>query len=335
MDAAAIVAVVAALVAALAAGATVYLLRRAQARTRSLDEELERGKAMFDETVAREAEQRSIELSQTLMLARAKSLSILVEEERRITEERRRDVAERERDASARLLQALAEAERRVDERLSIWVADLGQLQESLAAELAGIPQRVSQVSADAEAKINDEAERLQTAIEAHRALIGRLREEVDRTAQDVTRNANAELEQHASDRRRALQEVADRLRRREHELQQEIERELQEASQRIGSQVGDIEHRQIEQLRRAVAREAARHAEAAAQQFETTFRTAREEAAKRLGRELDLAVERFARDAEGVLAERIEHLAEHAVQRVDARLEELARRLDELGART
>jgi hypothetical protein len=35
------------------------------------------------------------------------------------------------------------------------------------------------------------------------------------------------------------------------------------------------------------------------------------------------------------VLAERIEHLAEHAVQRVDARLEELARRLDELGART
>ena len=88
-------------------------------------------------------------------------------------------------------------------------------------------------------------------------------------------------------------------------------------------------------ELRRTVAREAARHAEAAAQQFEVTFRTAREEAAKRLGRELDLAVERFAREAEGVLGERIEHLAQNAVQRVDKRLEELARRLEELGART
>ena len=320
--------------AVLAAAATAYLLRHAQARTRTLDEELERGKAMFEATVAREAEQRNTELAQTLKLARAESLSLLVEEERRITEERRRDVAERERDASVRLLQALAEAERRVDERLSIWVADLGQLQESLAAELAGIPQRVGQVSADAEAKINDEAERLQSAIDEHRALIGRLREELDRAAQDVARTANAELEQHAADRRRALQEVADRLRRREHELQQEIERELTEATHRIGSQIGDIEQRQIEQLRRAVAREATRHAEAAAQQFEVTFRTAREQAAKRLGRELDLAVERFAREAEDVLAERIEHLAENAVQRVDARLEELTRRLDELGAR-
>jgi len=334
MDAAAVVALIAALVAVLAAAATVHLLRRAHTRTRTLDEELERGKAMFDATVAREAEQRSDELAQTLKLARAESLSVLVEEERRITDERRRDVAERERDASARLLQALAEAERRVDERLTVWVADLGRLQESLAAELAGIPQRVAQVAADAEAKISDEAERLQSAIDEHRALIGRLREELDRTAQDVAQNANAELEQHASDRRRALQEVADRLRRREHELQQEIDHELAEATQRIGSQIGDIEQRQIEQLRRAVAREGARHAEAAAQQFEATFRTAREEAAKRLGRELDLAVERFARQAEGVLAERIEHLAANAVQRVDARLEELSRRLDELGAR-
>ena len=50
---------------------------------------------------------------------------------------------------------------------------------------------------------------------------------------------------------------------------------------------------------------------------------------------ELDLAVERFAREAEGVLAERVEHLAESAVQRVNARLQELARRVDELAART
>ena len=87
--------------------------------------------------------------------------------------------------------------------------------------------------------------------------------------------------------------------------------------------------------MRRVVAREATRYAEAAAQQIEGTIRTAREEAAKRLGRELDLAVDRFAREAEGVLAERVEHLAESAVQRVNARLQELARRVDELAART
>src|SRR5207249_4405643 len=103
----------------------------------------------------------------------------------------------------------------------------------------------------------------------------------------------------------------------------------------RISSQLSDVEHRQVEQVRRTVSREAARHVEAAAQQFEATFRLAREEAAKRLGRELDLAVERFAHEAEGILAERIEHLSQNAVQRVDARIEELTRRLEELGART
>jgi hypothetical protein len=290
---------------------------------------------MFDDVVAREVERRAAELDQTLKLARAESLTALVEEERRITEERRRDVGERERDASGRLLAALTEAERRVDERISVWASDLAQLQESLAGEVTTIGQRLAQVSADAQAKINDEADRLQTAVDEHRALIGRLREELDRVAQDVARTANAELEQHAADRRRALQEVAERMRRRERELEEQIDRDLNEVTQRISSQVGDIEHRQIEQLRRAVSREAARHAEAAAQQFDGTFRSAREEAAKRLGRELDLAVERFARDAEGVLAERIEHLTQSAVQRVDARLEELARRLEELGART
>jgi len=335
MTASAIIAIVAAVVAALAAAGTVSLLRRARARTRTLEEELDRGKAMFDEVVAGEVEQRAAELEQKLKLARAESLATLVEEERRITEERRRDVGERERDASARLVHALTEAERRVDERLRVWASDLGQLQESLAGELTTIGQRLAQVSADAEAKIGDEADRLQSAIDEHRALIGRLREELERVAQDVARTANSELEQHAADRRRALHEVADRMRRRERELQEQIDHELGEVTQRIGSQLGDIEHRQIEQLRRTVSREAARHAEAAAQQFEGTFRTAREEAAKRLGRELDLAIERFAREAEGVLAERIEHLAQSAVQRVDARLEELARRLEELGART
>lgn len=334
MTAGVIIALLAAFLSSLAAAATVQLLRNARARTRTLEEELERGRATFDEIVARELDERAAELEQTLKIARAESLSIFVEEERRITEERRRDVAERERDASAHLVEALTEAGRRVDERLSAWALDLARLQDGLADELASIGQRLAQVSTNAEAKISDEADRLQSAVDEHRALIARLREELDRTAQDVAKTASADLEQHAADRRRALNELADRLRRREQELQEQIDHELAEVTQRIGIQLGDVEHRQLEQLRRTVSREAARYAEAAAQQFDGTFRAAREEAAKRLGRELDLAVERFAREAEGVLAERVEHLAQVAVQRVDTRLQELARRLEELGAR-
>ena len=334
MSASAIVALVAALFAAGAAGCTLYLLIRARERTRTLEQEFERGKAVFDEIVAREVEQRAAELEQALKLARAHSLSQLVAEERRIAEERRRDVGERERDASARLSAALTEAERRVDERLSVWASDLSQLQESLAGELATIAQRLAHFAGDTEAKIDAEAERLQAAVDEHRTLTGRLREDLDRAAQDVARNAAADLEQHAADRRRALQEVAERMRRREQELQEQIDHELAEATQRIGAQLGDVEHRQIEQLRRVVSREATRYAEAAAQQFDATFRTAREEAAKRLGRELDLAIERFAREAEVVLTERIEHLTQAAIQRVELRVEQLARRLEELGVR-
>lgn len=308
---------------------------RFRQRNRTPDEELERAKARFDEIVGHEIEQRAADLERTLALSRSESLSALLDEERRITEERRRDVAERERDASAKLAEALNGAQRRVEERLAGWGTDLEQLQESLAGELARIGQRLTLLTADAEGKLVEEADRLQGFVDEHRALIGKLRDDLERAAQEVARAAATDLEQHAADRRRALHEVADRMRRRERDIQEQIERELGEAVERIGTQLSDVEHRQLEQVRRVVSREATRYAEAAAQQIEVTIRSAREEAAKRLGRELDLAVERFAREAEGVLAERVEHLADSAVQRVNARLQELAQRVDELSART
>ena len=43
-----------------------------------------------------------------------------------------------------------------------------------------------------------------------------------------------------------------------------------------------------------------------------------------RLSRELDLAVERFAREAEGVLAERLNHVSDNAAKRVEDRLSRL-----------
>ena len=98
---------------------------------------------------------------------------------------------------------------------------------------------------------------------------------------------------------------------------------------QRVAAQLGDVEHRQLEQLAPHRLARGDGYAEAAAQQFDTTIRAAREEAARRLGRELDLAVERFAREAEGVLAERVEHVADAAVKRVEKRLQGLGGGLD------
>ena len=98
---------------------------------------------------------------------------------------------------------------------------------------------------------------------------------------------------------------------------------------QRLAAGLADVEKRQVEQLHRSVSRETTRYAEAAAQEFDTTIRTSREEAARRLRRELDLSIERFAREADGVLAERVERIAQAAVQQVEAgvraRLNEIA----------
>jgi hypothetical protein len=246
-----------------------------------------------------------------------------------MAEERRTDVAERERDASAKLAGNLTAAQREVEVRLAEWTIDLSRLQESLADEIARISQRQSQLTTQIEARIDSDAERLQASLEEQRTLNAKLREDLVRNAQEVATAAAADLESHGIERRKALQELADRLRVRERELQEQIDREQAEAMQRVAVQLGDVEHRQLEQLRRTVSREATGYAEAAAQQFDTTIRAAREEAARRLGRELDLAVERFAREAEGVLAERVEHLADAAVKRVEKRLQRMGGGLD------
>ena len=289
-----------------------------------LEREVDRGKAEFDRVVANELEQRTEELSNILARSRADTMSLLAEEERRIAEERRRDVAERERDASARLGEQLVAVQRTVEQRLGDWNNDVAKLQESLADELKRLEGKQRQLMSEIESRIGQDAEGLQSQIEEQRQLIARLRTELAAAAKDVTQQAATELEQHAAERRRALQDVAERLRKRERDLQEIVEREGNDATQRIQLAFSDIERRQVEQLQRLVTRETTRYSEAASQQFDTAIRTAREEAARRLSRELDLAVERFAREAEGVLAERLNHVSDNAAKRVEDRLSRL-----------
>lgn len=321
MTAAAIVAVVAAVIAIAALIACFLVLARVRSQERMLERELERGREQFDAIVAKEIEERSRELELTLTRERAESLSRLAEEERRIAAERRLDVAERERSGSEQLAAQLVAAQKVVEQRLASWTADVEKLQEGLTEELRRIEARQRQLMAEIESRIGKDADGLQLQLEEQRQLIARQRDELTRAAQAVVEQANVELEQHGAERRRALQEIADRLRRRESELKEIIDRESSDAAVRVQSSVGDIERRQVEQLQRVVARETQRYTEAASQSFDTTIRSAREDAARRLSRELDLAVERFARQAEGVLTERLNALTEAAGKRMEERI--------------
>jgi hypothetical protein len=325
-----VIAIIAAVAACAAAAFAAVTLKRTRATAGALDREIERGKALFEEVIAKEAEQRAAELAETLALTRSEAISKLADEERRIADERRRDVVERERDATIKLVAALTEAQRAVEARFADWGSELTSLQQALTGELERIGSRHQQLVAALESKLANETERLEATFEEHRNRLAKVRTDLERAMQAVAGAVAAELESHAAERRQALNEIADRLRRRERELQEQIDREHTEASQRVAAQLAEIERRQVEQVRRTVAREAQHATEAAGTHFDGTIRAAREDAARRLARELELSVERFAREAETVLAERVDS----ELRSAEARLNELARRLDSLSTR-
>jgi hypothetical protein len=65
---------------------------------------------------------------------------------------------------------------------------------------------------------------------------------------------------------------------------------------------------------------------EAAAVQFSDAIKGAREDAAKRLSRELDRAVQTFVREAQTVLEERMNKVGDAGAQRLEARLAQLGK---------
>ena len=289
-----------------------------RARRRSHEEpEPSAAELRLHQLIEREAEERAQELQRTLAIARAESTSLLAQEERRLAEERRKEFVDRERRAASELSLRLVELQKRVEERLSGWAADLERAQQTLTDEIARIEQRQRQSLVEVEARIAADAERLTAESQQQHALLGRLREELERAVKDALESATSDLELAANDRRRALHEVNDRLRKRERELTEQIEREQVEAARQLEAMFADVERRQLEQLERTVRRESERLAEAAAAQFDTAIKAARDDAARRLQRELERAVDAFAREGERVLNERLAELGESGLQRV------------------
>jgi hypothetical protein len=313
---------------ALACGAslvTAWALRRAA----DTDAHVAVMQARLLELVEREAADRAAELERTLARARADSVSLLAEEERRIAEERRTAFGDRERELIASLTGALTDTQAQVSQRLADWKRDLDRAADATKERLAELAERQKQLFDDAAVRLDADGERLANESETQRESLARLRAELDKSLEDMLATAHSDVESEAAERRRALHELEERMRRREKELMERIEREEVEAGQRIRSGFEDVQRRQIEQMARTVERATASYADEATQQFGALVKSSREDAARRLGRELDRAVETFAREAEVVLAERLAHVGDAGAQRLETRLDDAVKALE------
>jgi hypothetical protein len=311
-----------------AAAASVVLLR-AVTRERRVEDQIARAEERLDEVVRRAAESRARELELTLARARADSVSLLQEEERRIAESHRELVAEREHASAVKLVAALAETQQKVEQRLGEWRQDLDRTLARLQDEVSRVGERQKELIAEAEARIAVDADRIAVESDDQRAALARLREEIERTTREALAAAAAELESHSQERRRAIDEIAERLRRRETSLLEHVEREEAEAIGRIQIGFAEVERRQVEALERSVERTATRLSEAAVQMFGDEVKSAREGAAQRLSRELERAVQSFVREAEVLLAERVSQVGEAGAQRLETRLGQVAAGLE------
>jgi len=311
------------------ATAGAILLRRALLRADDTDAYLAQAQTRLRELIDREAEERAAELERTLARARADSVSLMAEEQRRIAEERRTEFAEQERATANVLTESLTATQSQVEQRLSDWAQDLDRAAGATKERISDLTAHQKRLLADVEARINADADRFTADSEEQRAALARLRGDLDKSLEDTLAAASAEIDAHAAERRRALHELEERMRRRERELMEQIEHEESESVQRIRAGFADVERRQLETMERILERAAATFSDEATQQFAALIKTGREDAARRLARELDRSVEVFAREAEAVLAEKLAHVGDAGAQRLERRLAEAAKSLE------
>jgi hypothetical protein len=290
---------------------------------RRVDDQLARAHGRLNSLIAKEAEERGAELERTLARARADSASLLAEQERKIAEERRAEAAERSRSSEGELGETLARAQQQVDARLAAWADDLERSQRAVIDQLAQLEQRQKVLIGEAEARIAADSARLESESEEQRANLVRVRDEIARATQEAIEAGTTELDGYASERRRALHELNERIRKRERQLTELIEREEADAVRRIQAGFADVERRQLEQLQRILTRATSSYSDAATQQFADTIKSSREAAAVRLSRELDRAVQSFAREAQTALADRLSQVGDAGVQRLERRQSE------------
>ena len=306
-----------------------YALSRLIRRGRTLDEDYRRADERLRTLIERESTERAAELERTLALARSDSASKLADEERRLADERSRSLVTRETELRDGLAASLSAAQQQVERRFAEWSEDLGRVQERLAEQISRVGERQRELVAQVESRIAADAERIAAESEEQRAAVARMRDELGRAIEESVQGANAELESQGVERRRALHEVGERLRKREQALREQIDREETEAGRRIAAGFAEIERKQVEHLQRTVDRTTGGYAEIASQQFAEAIKTAREDAARRLAREMERAVASFEREAGGVLSDKLGQISDAGTQRLEKRLGQIAAGLE------
>lgn len=250
------------------------------------------------ETAVREATAaHSEEIRHLLAREKAQVASELASDERRLMEERRAVFAERERLAADSLVDALAAVERRLEERLRGFTDDLDRGQRHFEQQIQALEQRRKQALAEITHRIEAEAAEIGSTADEHRRTVLRLREELDRAAGQAVTEALDELEAHTTERRRAIEEITERLRIRETTIADAIERTEIDVRARIDVMLAEWERRQAERLDRTTEREIERHVQIATLAFDERLREIREEAVTALARELDRTAEMLVRE--------------------------------------
>jgi len=274
-----------------------FKLRRARDQVRDVDEQIAAARTRLRAVVAELTEEHAEEIRRLLARERAESISALAGEERRFADQRRGAFEERERRVGEALAEQLTDAERRLDERLRGFTDDLDRAQRHLEAQLALLEQRHRQAIIDVEHRIEAEAAELGSTADEQRKTALRLREDLERAATEAVTEALDELESQTTERRRAINDITERLRTREAAIAEGIERAESDARGRLEVAFVDFERRQTERMERVLSRELERHVQAAALAFDERMRELKEDAAARLARELDRAVELLGRE--------------------------------------
>lgn len=290
-------------------------------RTRRIEHELERSRSMLRTELDGEVRSRVGELERILARARADSSSQLAEQERAMAETRRHSITEAEQSLKEKLAQMLAKTQREVEERIESWQRDLGNSETAISREVSELIRGVQGTVQQAKARIQVDGERISAESEEHRALIARLREEMSESIEQALAGNHDELEKFANERRRAIQEIVERLTRRERDVMERVEREEVEIQRRIQAGSVEIERKQLEQLQRFTDRTVSSVSDDHASQFENAMTDAREEAARRLHRELERGVEAYNRRAQTMLDDRLRALSAESAGKIEKQL--------------
>jgi hypothetical protein len=314
------------LVVAALAELALVLLARGIRRIHDREAVEARARDRLEAFLSEHAEQRKAELERTLSRERANASYVLGEQERQLAEERREVVARQAERARIELAEAVASAQERLESRLRAWAADLDRGQRELEAQLQQLSQRQREALAAYDARLSADAERLATASDEQKRALSELRAEFQRLASEFLEEGRSEVETHAAERRRALNEVSERLRARERALREQIEREETEARSRLASGLVEAERRQLAQLDKALERASSRLAEEAERRFDAQIKESREKSAERLSREHEKSIEQFVRQAEKDVADRIADLARVTADRMQLRISDATR---------